>query len=132
MKARTSAFGASELPERCALTPKKQGAMAQPPPRTLSSNTLACVNRVIDRVALGSDSPGDGAGGEGGGAPVLPGPLHVALQMLGRPVTQVMYFCRPRGALVSLNEKNVGSFTGEEIDSLLRSMTGVFVPLLTQ
>ena len=43
--------------------------MAQPPPRTLSSNTLACVNWVIDRVALGSDSPGDGAGGEGGGAP---------------------------------------------------------------
>ena len=44
--------------------------MAQPAPSTLSSNTLACVNRVIDRVALGSDSPGDGAGGEGG-APVI-------------------------------------------------------------
>ena len=43
--------------------------MAQPPPRTLSSNTLACVNWVIDRVALGSDSPGDDAGGEGGGGP---------------------------------------------------------------
>ena len=113
--------------------------MAQPPPRTLSSNTLASVNWVIDRVALGSDSPGDGAGGERGGAPVLPGPLHVALQMLGRPVTQVMYFSRPKGALVSLNEKNIGSFiqygsvnTREEINSLRRSMTGVFVPLLTQ
>ena len=63
----------------------------------------------------------------------------MALQMLGHPVTQVMYFFRPQGALVSLNEKNMGSFiqygsvnTGEEIDSLLRSMTGVFVPLLTQ
>ena len=217
MKARTSAScasGASELPERCALTPKKQGGMAQPPTRTLSSNTLACVNWVIDRVALGSDSPGDGAGGEGGGGPpvvnsfnpktsfgddqqfiiadfvedpskpclfiwwdpedttdgskcldkdvalntmfesdplflpsrsldgfsVQPGPLHVALQMLGRPVTEVMYFSRPQGALVSLNEKNMGSFiqygsvnTGE-IDSLRRSMTRVFgfVPLLTQ
>ena len=61
----------------------------------------------------------------------------MALQMLGRPMTQVMYVSRP--ALVSLNEKNMGSFiqygsvnTGEEIDSLLRSMTGVFVPLLTQ
>ena len=122
-----------------ALTPRNEGAMAQPPPRTLSSNTLASVNWVIDRVALGSDSPGDGAGGERGGAPVLPGPLHVALQMRGRPVTHVMYFCRPQGARVSLNEKNMGSFiqygsvnTGEEIDSLLRSMTGVFVPLLTQ
>ena len=63
----------------------------------------------------------------------------MALQMLGRPVTQVMYFSRLQVALVSLNEKNMGSFiqygsvnTGEEIDSLLRSMTSVFVPLLTQ
>ena len=62
----------------------------------------------------------------------------MALQMLGRPVTQAMYFCRPQDALASLNEKNIGSFiqygsvnTGE-IDSLRRSMTGVFVPLLTQ
>ena len=75
------------------------------------------------------------------GFSVQPGPLHVALQMLGRPVTQAMYFCRPQDALASLNEKNIGSFiqygsvnTREEINSLRRSMTRVFgfVPLLTQ
>jgi hypothetical protein len=60
--------------------------------------------------------------------------------MLGRPVTQVMYFFRiSNGSLVTAEPKNMSAYihygsvnTGEEIDSLLRSMTGVFVPLLTQ
>ena len=59
--------------------------------------------------------------------------------MNGRPVEQIMYFLRNSTSLIILDDKNIAAHiqygsvnTGEEMDSLLRSMTGVFVPLLTQ